>query len=152
MSFQPTFSHTKSRQINNGVVQKVPLPSNPASNQTAKYHSASHIALTPIGFGTLAYTTVLPVGAIIKEFRVLLTTAFSAGSAFTAGSTVAGTDLLGSSVLTVQNQFIPASAQVLTSGDSQTVFYTITGSPTVGAGFLLLEYFNPPVTINGLVD
>lgn len=149
-----TFSHTNSKFVaTGGFNQQVPLPADPQSNQLASYWSAVQGTNTPLVFGTIAYTVVLPLGAIITAVKVLLSTVFSAGSTLALGSTLAGVDILAATAITAQVNTIAIKPTIpVSSVDDQTIFVTLGGTPTSGAGNLIVEYINPPATLNGIND
>ena len=121
-----------------GFFQKVPNPSNPASNANASYYPSINAVLIPITFGTTSYSVVLPKSAFI--FQVLYTpaTAFNTGS-FNLGTTVGGSDLL--SGISLSSGTINTLAAPILPGTTQTVYLTITGSPSSGTGSIVISYF-----------
>ena len=68
----------------------------------------------------------------------------------TPSSNTTGVDLFASTV--VSGQFSTVSAYPLIRGNGQTVFVTLTGAPTSGAGFLEIWYYNPQVSVYGIFD
>lgn len=151
-----TFSHSNSKFVAvGGFNQQVPLPADIQSNQLASYWSAEHGTNTPLVFGTAAYTVVLPLGAIITAVKVLISTAFAGGTSpsIQLGSTLSGVDILASTALSAQINTLAIKPTIpVSSVDDQTVFVTITGGPTAGAATLVLQYINPPATLNGIND
>lgn len=163
MSFVPSFEHTYARFIpRGGVAQMVPNPLNPQSDQLASYNSAIFSTVVPVAFGTTAYTVNLPAvftgstapGAVIIEIAFAVTTAFSAGATIKIGSAAAASDVLAATSIVASNSSItPASPVVSTvSGNGQTLYLTLGGSPAAGAGFVCIQYVLPAVSVNGLID
>ena len=52
----------------------------------------------------------------------------------------------------VSSQFLSPTAQPLITGNGQTVYVTLTGSPTSGAAYVTIAYYNPMTTVNGIND
>lgn len=121
-----------------GFFQKVPNPSNPASNTNASYYPSINAASIPITFGTTSYSLILPQSAFIFQVLYAPSTSFNTGS-FNLGTTVGGSDLL--SGISLSSGTINTLASPILPGTTQTVYLTITGSPSSGTGNIILAYF-----------
>ena len=123
-----------------GPAQKVPDPSNPASNSLASIYPSINAVYIPLVFGTLAYKFYLPIGAFIKEIMFSPNIGFSAGATLSMGTSAPGSsDLLSAIDLTIGS--LNTVVNPILTGTLQTVFVTIGGAPAVGAGALVLSYF-----------
>jgi hypothetical protein len=134
---------------------------------TAGVNTTGNATLTGANYNSTTTTTV--VGRQYNVYRTVggstqgligTFTATSTSSVFndtglaatgtTPSSNTTGLDLFNSTV--VSSQFLSATAQPLVGGNGQTVYVTLTGSPTSGAAFLTINYYNPTVTVNGIND
>ena len=123
-----------------GPAQKVPNPSNPASNSLASIYPSINAVYIPLVFGTLAYKFYLPIGAFIKEIMFSPNIGFSAGATLSMGTTAPGSsDLISAVDLTAGS--INTVATPIMTGNNQTVYVTIGGSPAAGSGNLVISYF-----------
>ena len=123
-----------------GFAQKVPNPSFPASNALASFYPSINAVYIPLVFGTLAYKFYLPVGAFIKEIMFSPNIGFSAGATLSMGTSAPGSsDLLSAIDLTIGS--LNTVVNPILTGTLQTVYVTIGGAPTTGAGTLVLSYF-----------
>src|ERR1035438_8849965 len=104
-----------------GFAQKVPLPSNPASNALASYYPSINAVYIPLVFGTLAYKFYLPIGAFIKEIMFSPNIGFSAGATLSMGTSAPGSsDLLSAIDLTIGS--LNTVVNPILTGTLQTVF------------------------------
>ncbi len=135
-----TTSQGSSAVINaiGGFAQKVPNPSEPSSNQLAAYYPALNAVLVPITFGTTSYSFFLPQGSFIFQVLYAPDVAFTTG-AFNLGTTVGGSQLLSGISLTSGS--INTLPVPMLSGTTQNLYITITGSPAVGNGNMVIVYF-----------
>jgi hypothetical protein len=122
-----------------GHTQKVPNPFNPSSNALASYYSSIQAVPVPFIFSTTAYTVFLPQNAFIEQVIYIPSVAFSGGS-FEIGTTGPGSSNLLTGVALTSGSINTLAAPILT-GTTQELFITITGAPTTGTGFLVINYF-----------
>ena len=134
---------------------------------TAGVNTTGNATLTGANYNSTTTTTV--VGRQYNVYRTVggstqgligTFTATSTSSVFndtglaatgtTPSSNTTGLDLFNSTV--VSSQFLSATAQPLVSGNGQTVYVTLTGSPTSGAAYVTIAYYNPMTTVNGIND
>ena len=121
-----------------GFSQKVPNPSSPASNANASYYPSINAVLIPIVFGTTSYQVILPRNAFIYQVLYTPNVAFNTG-AFNLGTTVGGSQLLSS--ISLSSGTINTLSTPILPGTTQTVYLTITGSPSSGSGAVVIAYF-----------
>ena len=123
-----------------GFAQKVPSPSAYASNALASFYPAINAVLIPLNHATVAYAFFLPKGAFIKEIMYSPTVSFSAGATLSLGTTAPGSSDLISAVDLTTGSINTVVTPILT-GNNQTVYITIGGSPAAGNGSLVVSYF-----------
>jgi hypothetical protein len=99
---------------------------------------------TPLALVTASSATSIPANAIIYDIKLDVTTAYSAGTTISIGITgsvslfMATTDNTATVIgiyQAMQDTSVGASAAALLA--------TVTGSPTVGAGFMVALYSVP---------
>ena len=123
-----------------GFAQKVPSPSALASNALASFYPAINAVLISLAHATVAYSFFLPKAAFIKEIMFSPAVSFSAGATLSLGTTAPGsTDLLNAIDLTTGS--INTVVTPILTGNNQTVYVTIGGSPAAGKGSLVVSYF-----------
>ena len=123
-----------------GFAQKVPSPSATASNALASFYPAINAVLIPLAHATVAYSFFLPKAAFIKEIMFSPTVSFSAGATLSLGTSAPGSSGLISAVDLTTGSINTVVTPILT-GNNQTVYVTIGGSPAAGSGNLVVSYF-----------
>ena len=73
-----------------------------------------------------------------------------AATGTTPSTNTTGGDLLAST--STSAQFLTQTIYPLVRGNGQTVYVTLTGGPTAGAGYIIVRYINPPQVVNNLID
>jgi hypothetical protein len=92
---------------------------------------------------------------LIGTFTATSTTSVFNDTGLTATGTTPSTNTTGGDLLastSTSAQFIDQVLYPAVRGNGQTVYVTITGSPTAGAGYIIVSYINPPQTVNNLID
>ncbi len=129
--------------------------------------TTGNATLSGTNFNIITETTV--VGNIYNVYRTVggatqglvgSFTATSTSSVFNdtglaATGTTPSANTTGGDILAATStaaQFMTVSAYPLVRGNGQTVYVSIVGAPTAGAGFVTTQYYNPPISVNGLID
>jgi hypothetical protein len=101
---------------------------------------ATLMIVTPLTYGsaTIESATNIPANAYIASSRVVITTAFSAGTTISIGQTGSASLLLGTgdNVATVVGEY-QSGATVPWGSSALPLLATFAGSPTAGAGYMM---------------
>lgn len=134
-----TYSHSNSVAVNvGGQREKVFNPAVPGSDKSAFYYSAVYSARVEITPANETPVIQLPANAYITSISVVVGTLFSAGAKVEIGTTAAGSDVLAATAI---DAAVSAPAAPLKTLIADGVLYvTVTGSPTAGDAFVLVNY------------
>lgn len=147
----PNFSHSDTVSMQRaalGFAQLIVDPNDSASMVFRNYYSTVHTLLFELVFSKTSYLAYLPEGAFIKQITLSKKTDWSANAAFEIGSTAGGSDVTGSVPLATytitlpNNPFLVSPLLYTRYQTLQAVYVTITGDPTEGSTYLMVDYFN----------
>lgn len=102
-------------------------------------HQVEMVVVVPVTFGTTSASVVLPKGAKVLSVSLQIGTAFTGGTSptFKVGATANGAEYLAAQGLTGASYVALAPAS-----PGQTVYVTIAGGPTAGAGNVIVRFVN----------